>query len=232
MLFDLRGRGRRRTVKAIYLSLAILMGGGLVFFGIGGSVQGGLFDAIDSSTTGGNDPVADRLKAAEAGVKTKPQDAAAWAALADVRFQVANNPENYNQEVGAYTEPGKGILKGAQRAWERHLELAGDKPDLEVANKMTIALGPTGLQDYDAAVTALEVVIDNDDDPAAARYAQLSILAELAGQTRKSTLAEERAVELSPKDQRSQVKAQIALGKQQAKQQPEPVGAQPEPLGG
>ena len=27
MLFDLRGRGRRRTVQAIYLSLALLMGG-------------------------------------------------------------------------------------------------------------------------------------------------------------------------------------------------------------
>ena len=34
MLFDLRGRGRRRTVQVIYLSLAILMGGGLVLFGI------------------------------------------------------------------------------------------------------------------------------------------------------------------------------------------------------
>ena len=33
MLFDLRGR-RRRAVQATYLTLAILMGGGLVFFGI------------------------------------------------------------------------------------------------------------------------------------------------------------------------------------------------------
>ena len=46
MLFDLRGRGRRRTVQVIYLSLAILMGGGLVLFGIGGGTNGGLFDAI------------------------------------------------------------------------------------------------------------------------------------------------------------------------------------------
>ncbi len=29
MLFDLRGRGRRRAIQAIYLSLALLMGGGL-----------------------------------------------------------------------------------------------------------------------------------------------------------------------------------------------------------
>ena len=46
MLFDLRGRGRRRTVQSIYLGLAILMGGGLVLFGIGGTSSGGLLDAI------------------------------------------------------------------------------------------------------------------------------------------------------------------------------------------
>ena len=49
MLFDLRGRGRRRTVQVIYLSLAILMGGGLVLFGIGSSSSGGLFDAFSSN---------------------------------------------------------------------------------------------------------------------------------------------------------------------------------------
>ena len=30
MLFDLRGRGRRRTVKIVYITLAFLMVGGLV----------------------------------------------------------------------------------------------------------------------------------------------------------------------------------------------------------
>ena len=52
MLFDLRGSGRRTTVKVVYVTLAILMGGGLVFFGIGGDVNGGLFDAISGSSSG------------------------------------------------------------------------------------------------------------------------------------------------------------------------------------
>lgn len=226
MLFDLRGRGRRRAIKAIYLSLAILMGGGLVFFGIGGDVQGGLFDAFDDSQSqgAGDDIVQQRLEAAEKRVQANPQDAAAWAALADVRFQTANSAENYNATAGAYTDRGKRILRQAQDAWNRHLALAGDRVDTEVANKMAIAFGPTGLQDYDAAVQALEAVIEAEEDPGAARYAQLSILAELAGQSRKSQLAERRAIELTPKDQREQVTAQIALGKQQAQQQPEPVG--------
>src|SRR6188472_169767 len=54
MLFDLRGKGRRRTVQVIYLGLAILMGGGLVLFGIGGATSGGLFDAINGNSGSGS----------------------------------------------------------------------------------------------------------------------------------------------------------------------------------
>ena len=41
MLFDLRGRGRRRTVRVIYIGLALLIGVGLVGFGVGGGFGGG-----------------------------------------------------------------------------------------------------------------------------------------------------------------------------------------------
>ena len=237
MLFDLRGRGRRRAVKAIYLSLAILMGGGLVFFGIGGDVQGGLFDAFDDSQSqgAGDDVVAQRLERAEAAVKANPRDAAAWASLAVVRFQTANSAENYNATAGAYTANGERILREARDAWNRHVQLAGDDVNTEVANKMAIALGQTGLQDYDAAVAAQEIVIEDEgDDVAPAWYAQLAVLADLAGQSRKSTLAEERAVELADtKAEKDEIRAQIALAKQQSQQAPEPVGGeQTQPLGG
>ena len=39
MLFDLRGRHRRRAVRIIYTGLAVLMGVGLVGFGIGGGLR-------------------------------------------------------------------------------------------------------------------------------------------------------------------------------------------------
>src|ERR687893_2239582 len=63
MLFDLRGR-RRRAVQATYLTLAILMGGGLVLFGIGGDVSGGLFDAFSdrSGNTSSDDTVEKRIE--------------------------------------------------------------------------------------------------------------------------------------------------------------------------
>ena len=48
MLFDLRSRGRRRTVQGVYLGLAVLIGGGLVLFGVGaGNGLGGLLNAFN-----------------------------------------------------------------------------------------------------------------------------------------------------------------------------------------
>ena len=46
MLFDLKGK-RRRAVQGTYLMLAILMGAGLVLFGIGSSTNGGLRNCSD-----------------------------------------------------------------------------------------------------------------------------------------------------------------------------------------
>ena len=55
MLFDLRSRGRRRTVQAVYLGLALLMGGGLVLFGVGaGNGFGGILNAFTGNGSGGS----------------------------------------------------------------------------------------------------------------------------------------------------------------------------------
>ena len=96
MLFDLRGRGRRRTVQVIYLSLAILMGGGLVLFGIGGATSGGLVDAIqgNSGSVDASDVFEKRVDALEKRVQANPRDAAAWNELASVRFSVASGGSN------------------------------------------------------------------------------------------------------------------------------------------
>ena len=44
MLFDIRGK-RKRIIQVIYVFLALLLGGSLVLFGIGGDANGGLGDA-------------------------------------------------------------------------------------------------------------------------------------------------------------------------------------------
>ena len=77
-----------------------------------------------------------------------------------------------------------------------------------MARVAVVGAGPSGLAQYKQAVQAMEIVIDQRD-PTSALYAQLAILAHGAKQTRKSALAKDKAIELTPKAQRSQVRAQI-----------------------
>ena len=217
MLFDLRGRGRRRTVQVIYLSLALLMGGGLVLFGIGGGTNGGLFDAIGGS--GGNTANVDavfqkRLDTYNQRLKANPQDAASMIGLTKLHFANASVGENYNQTQQAYTAKGLAELRLASAAWQRYLATNPAKPDADTANVMTQAYGPLGLKEYDKAVSALEIVIANRKETANL-YAQLAILAAGAKQERKSTLAETKALALAPKAQRKQLKSAIDLQKSQ-----------------
>jgi hypothetical protein len=218
MLFDLRGRGRRRTVQVIYLSLAVLMGGGLVLFGIGGGTNGGLLDAINGKGSGGNASVdsvfKSRVDALNRRIKLNPKDAGAYAGLAKLHFENAGTGENFNQTQQAYTEKGLSELRAASSSWQRYLALDPPKPDTDAANAMATAYGPTGLKQYDKAVQALELVIASRKE-SAALYAQLAILAAGANQTRKSNLSEQKALALAPKDQRKQLKSDIDLQKSQ-----------------
>jgi hypothetical protein len=217
MLFDLRGRGRRRTVQVIYLSLAILMGGGLVLFGIGGATSGGLVDAIQggSGSTSGTDTFQKRVDSLEKRTQTNPQDTRAWAQLAGLRFQLAGSGANYDQATGAYTEKGKVELRRAAAAWQRHLALAGEKPDTTVANQMVQAYGIGGLRQYAEAVKALEYVIDATPTATYQQYAQLAVLAHGADQDRKATLSADKAESLAPKAQRKTLQDQIKAAEQQ-----------------
>jgi hypothetical protein len=217
MLFDLRGAGRRRTVKAVYITLAFLMGGGLVFFGIGGGggISGGLFDAFNGNSGSGSS-VDERFKQREqalvAKVRANPKDAAAYADLARVRVQMAGQGDQYDQSTNQYTDEGKAQLRRAGAAWQKHLALAGSKPDPLVASVMVQAYA--SLNDIPNAVTAQEIVAEDRNSVGA--YSTLAQLAWQAGQTRKGDLAAKKAVALTPKDQRASVKGQLDSAKQQA----------------
>jgi hypothetical protein len=217
MLFDLRGRGRRRMVQVIYISLAVLMGGGLVLFGIGGATSGGLLDAIkggSGSSSSADSVYKKQLKTMEQRAQANPQDPAAWAALTRLHFQQANNGEGFNQAQGAYTQKGLDQLGQASADWKKHLAVAGSKPDPNTASLMAQAYGQGGLKQYPAAVQAMEIYIDSQK-ATPQLYGQLAILAAAAKQTRKSDLAEQKAVSLAPKKDRKNLKQQIDLAKQQ-----------------
>jgi len=216
MLFDLRGRGRRRTVQAIYLSLAILMGGGLVLFGIGSDQSGGLFDAFSDDANSGSatESIDKQVDAQLAKTRANPRDAAAWAALAVARFRRAGL-DGVAQD-GTYTEDGKRRLGLAAAAWERHLALEPEQPDVRAANLMVQAYGAQGLNELTKAVQAKQIVTDAERPPNSNLYAQLAALAYQAGDDRTGDLASTRAVDLAPQATRKELRSTLRILKQQA----------------
>jgi hypothetical protein len=215
MLFALRGRGKRRTVQVIYLCLAILMGGGLVLFGIGSDQSGGLVDAFtDDAQSGGSaaGAVDKRIDAQLVKVRANPKDADAWAQLAIARFQRAG--VNGVAQDGSYTEDGKRRLGLATDAWERHLALEPKRPNLRAANLMVQAY--QGVDDLPKAVRAKQLVTAAEKPPSSNLYQQLAALAYQAGDNRLGDLAATRAVDLAPPDQRKDLKTALETFKTQA----------------
>src|ERR671932_1782972 len=218
MLFDLRGRGRRRTVKIVYITLAVLMGGGLVLFGIGGggAISGGLVDAITSRT--GGDTGTGRFEARERqalqAAHAHPKDAAAWAELARARVQTAGVGDNFDPNTNSYTPSGKAKLAAAADAWDKYLALDPKHPDDRVAGLMVRAFDQTGLNRPADAVKAQEII--TEARPKATTFATLAIYAYQAGQTRKGDLASQKAPELADSSDRNALKAQLDQAKQQA----------------
>lgn len=202
MLFDLKGR-RRRVVQATYLMLAVLMGGGLVFFGIGGDVSGGLFDAFsDRSGGSGNQIVEDRIDENEEKLETDPDNAAALKELARDWYNLAT--QELDPTTRQFTDEGRERLAEADSAWQRYLDLDPKKPDPSLAQLMVNVYGPTALNEPAEGADAAEIL--TAANPTAQGYLQLAQFAAQAGQSRKADLAGKKAIELAPKNQRSTVK--------------------------
>src|ERR1700687_3950265 len=100
MLFDLRRRGRRRTVQFVYLGLALLMGGGLVLFGVGaGNGNGGLLNAFTGNGSGNSQGsfLSSQEKLALKQTKADPSSASAWSSLVQARYENAtSSSSDYN----------------------------------------------------------------------------------------------------------------------------------------
>src|SRR3954470_8124754 len=130
MLFDLRSGARRRTVKVVYLGLALLMFVGFVGFGIGSSgLSGSIGDLIGTSSGGGNnaDDAQQRLttqaRTAEAAAKADPENAAKWVAAAQARVRLAVVGDNFDSNTSDYTASGKNQLKAAAANWDKYMAL-------------------------------------------------------------------------------------------------------------
>ncbi|MFM9023540.1 MAG: Tar ligand binding domain-containing protein, partial [Solirubrobacterales bacterium] len=147
MLFDLRGKGRRTAVKIIYSGLAILLGGGLVFFGIGSATGGGgLFDAFSENSGNVSNVYSKEIEQYQKKVAADPKDQAAWLALTRAQVQSAS-VTGYDQNTGTYNAEGRAELEKASTSWKRYLALDPKKANAQVASLMVNAYGPAGLND-------------------------------------------------------------------------------------
>lgn len=208
MLFDLQGK-RRRLIQATYLTLAILMGGGLVLFGIGSDVQGGLADIFSGSGGGSGSPVVEeQLEEAEERLAANPDDSAALADVARANYQLATTTDAEARAVGAlFAEDAGPRLEAAADAWTRYLEVEEERPDSSLAFLMVQVYGEQGLNQPDEAAEAAEIVASERRDPQA--YLIFTQYAALAGDDRQAELAGQRAVALAPAAQRDQVERQV-----------------------
>ncbi len=210
MLFDLRSRGRRRTVQAVYLGLAVLMGGGLVLFGVGtGSGLGGLLNAFTGGSSNQQTAVVSaQEKTALAEVKRSPNSAAAWGSLLTARYENANSI-GFNSTTSTYTAAGKKELTSATQDWQHYLALV-KTPDPNLATLAARAYATLG--DYAGAASAWE--IESQATPNQIKgYECLAVSAYAAKQTRKGDLAAAKALSLTPKAQQATLKTQIDAAK-------------------
>ena len=202
MLFDLRGR-RRRAVQATYLTLAVLMGGGLVLFGVGSDAPQGLVDAFTDSD-GGSDvdsQLQDRIDRQEDRLKASPQNAAVLAELVRLNYQAAS--AQVPSGSSAFPEDSKDELRRAGAYWDRYLAATSNDPDPGLARLALNVFDAGGINRPGKAKEAARIVAADAND--SQTYLLLVQRAQAAGDKRTAQLAAQKAVDLAPKDQKKQV---------------------------
>jgi hypothetical protein len=213
MLFDLRGRGRRRTVRVIYGGLALLIGAGLVFFGVGAGVGGGgLLNSLTGNEGAGSASFAGQIKKYKKLTQQQPTGVYGWEQLTLAQLHEAGGEAYFvNQQL---TRKGRELYGQTAQSWNRYIALKPPKPNAQLALQMERVFGAEGLNQPAEAVKVLQIVIPSKSESPpqyqASLYAALAEYAYLAHNTRIGDLASAKAVALAPSAQRKQLKTQLA----------------------
>ena len=205
MLFDLRGR-RRRVVQAVYLMLALLLGGGLVLFGIGGDVSGGLVDAFRGGGGGQtiDSALEDRVDRQEERLRANPGDERVLQNLVRDYYSLAVS----QRESGAagFPEDARDDLRKAGSYWLRY-EQTADEPTADTARYALQVYDEGALNRPKEAQKAAAIIAREANDTVS--YLNLVQIAVRAGDTRTADLAGQKAIELAPKAQKGAVRQQV-----------------------
>ncbi len=220
MLFDLRGRGRRRTVRLIYMGLALLMGVGLVGFGVGGGFGGGggLLNAASNNEGSGGASFASQIKTYTKLTQRQPANAGAWEKLAAAQLHEASGEAFFKN--GQLTSQGKELFSATAGSWNRYLNLSPAHPNIVLAQEMVRVFGPEALNEPAEAVRVMQIVVAARPN-SASLFAALAQYAYQAHNTRVGDLATQKAIGLAPVAQQARVRNELA----RVKKASEPKGS-------
>jgi hypothetical protein len=207
MLFDLRGRGRRTTIRVIYVGLALLIGVGLIGFGIGtGGSGGGILNASNNHE-GGSGPSYEReIKTYQKLTTQQPGNTAAWEKLMNAQLHQAGG-EAYVTRTGA-TSKGKELFAQVSQAWNRYIALNPPHPSLSLAKAVLRIYGEEGLNDPASAVSVLQIIVAAEPNNTS-YYSFLASFAYKAHNARVGDLAAARAIKLAPALQKARLKQEF-----------------------
>jgi hypothetical protein len=208
MLFDLRGRGRRRVVKVIYIGLALLFLLGFVGLGVGGGFGGGgILSALSKEEGGGNAGFSSQIKKYRKQTEKQPSDTTAWEGLAKALLHEVGAQEDVT--ANGLNAKGRELYKQASQAWSSYVALKPPKPNAELAQLMANAYGEEGLNEPAKAVEVLQIAVAAKPTEGGL-YVRLAEYAYKAHNVRVGDLASEKAVSLYPASVRTRLKKELA----------------------
>jgi hypothetical protein len=203
-------------IQVVYGFLAVLIGGGLVLFGVGsGSGGTGVLSQLAQNGGGSASGLKTYVTAVtktERVAKAAPNSATAWANYATAVYHLASVGNNYvasGADTG-YTVSGAKELAVLDKAWNHYLSLSPAKPNVTLASEVAAAFGSApGVQEYSIAESAQEVVTESRPK----NFEEWTVLAGdafLAGDASHGKLAEAKALKLAPKTDRTEISTYLA----------------------
>ncbi|MBI5309578.1 MAG: hypothetical protein HZB14_00915 [Actinobacteria bacterium] len=200
------------------MALAILMAGGLVLFGIGSNVSGGLSDALNGG--GGDSQYKDAVDEASKAVAANPKSTEAYEELIASRYSLAGL--SFNQEAQEFDEDGLKQMDLLLKDWLKYKKLVGDKPDLDTTNYAVNAY--VSKQDAKGAQKLQMIVAEQQ--PNASNYLALMRFALSAGDSHVADASAVQARELAEPDQVKAVEREIKQLLKLAQQQNQAIQKQ------
>lgn len=228
MLFDLQSPRRRNFIRVVYAFLALLMGGGLILFGIGSGGGGGLLDAVgltDSTGGGSSANFDDQISEAEKKVQLNPQDPAAQLELVRVHVSAGSASQDVDEQTGQPipSEESTQEFQKAADAWDQYLKLNPNKVDFGAATLIakafvslaeTSSTAPEALSNIQEAAKAQKFVADAQ--PSGGTLSQLAIYQYFAGDTAAADQAAKQAVAKAEAGQAAALRQQLDQFKKSA----------------